>query len=364
MKLIGLIVLILSASAWGHVPLKTFERVDHFAFGSCNRHYNKQKLWGEILSTKPQLWIWGGDNVYPPNSATPYALREAYAYQSKHPGYRELVKRIPMMGTWDDHDYGINDGDASYKYKRESQDYLLTFLGVAENDPRRLREGVYHSEILGPKDQQVKFIMLDNRYHRRHGNMLGEEQWRWLDDELAFSDAKVHFIVSGLAVLAPRIYVSEEWRDDMVSYNRLIEIFKKHQDKGIVLLSGDKHFAHFFERDGFIEFMSSGLTHTVRVPLRPIVRQYYKNPFIGLHWGEVHLYWNEKPMRLKMSLRAQNGRIPQVRHYHLLNGQWSLVDQFNEGVMPMQILPRTPAISPVEEIEEVKVESENFDPTF
>lgn len=364
MKYLSLIFLILSVSAFGHVPLKTFERIDHFAFGSCNRHFNKQKLWGEILSTKPQLWIWGGDNIYPPSGATPYALREAYSAQAKHPGYRELVKNIPILGTWDDHDYGLNDGGAEYKYKTESQDIFLNFFGVPENDPRRLREGIYHSEIIGPKDQQVKFITLDNRYHRRHGDMLGNEQWRWLDDELAFSDAKVHFIVSGIAVLAPRIHFTEEWRDDMLSYNRFIEILKKHQDKGIVLLSGDKHFAHFFERDGFIEFMSSGLTHTVRVPLRKLVRQYYQNPFIGLHWGEVHLYWHEKPMRLKMSLRASQGRIPQVRQYHLLQGRWVLVDQFNEELYPAQPIVRTPAISSVEEIEESGFKREDINPTY
>jgi hypothetical protein len=31
--------------------------------------------------------------------------------------YQSLRARVPVVGVWDDHDYGINDGDATYKWK-------------------------------------------------------------------------------------------------------------------------------------------------------------------------------------------------------------------------------------------------------
>ncbi|MFP5457779.1 MAG: alkaline phosphatase D family protein [Bacteriovoracia bacterium] len=330
MRFIWLISLFASLHARALVPLKNFERVDRFAFGSCNRHYKPQPLWSEILATDPQLWIWAGDNVYPPSEATPAGLRIPYEDQLKNPGFHKLRERVPMLGTWDDHDYGQNDGGANYRHKQISQERFLDFLGVSANDVRRVREGVYHSEVLGPKDQQVKFILLDNRYHKRPGDILGEEQWRWLDDELTFSQAKIHFIVSGLSVLSRSVPLSEEWRDDAASFERLMELLEKHRQKGIVILTGDKHFGHFFEHRGFVEFMSSGLTHTVRKPLRASVRRLYSRPFIGLHWGQVDILWGE-PLRLRMTLKGRQGRVPQIREYTMRGGAWVLEKSFNEA---------------------------------
>ena len=34
------------------------------AFGSCNKHNVNNVLWDDILAARPQIWIWGGDNVY------------------------------------------------------------------------------------------------------------------------------------------------------------------------------------------------------------------------------------------------------------------------------------------------------------
>jgi hypothetical protein len=34
------------------------------AFGSCNRQNTENILWKEIIKNKPNLWIWGGDNIY------------------------------------------------------------------------------------------------------------------------------------------------------------------------------------------------------------------------------------------------------------------------------------------------------------
>lgn len=49
------------------------------------------------------------------------------------------------VGTWDDHDYGVNDGDSSYVDKRESQRLLLDFLDEHRDSPRHHRDGVYNA---------------------------------------------------------------------------------------------------------------------------------------------------------------------------------------------------------------------------
>jgi alkaline phosphatase D len=34
------------------------------AFGSCNRENLPNPLWPVILEQDPDIWIWGGDNIY------------------------------------------------------------------------------------------------------------------------------------------------------------------------------------------------------------------------------------------------------------------------------------------------------------
>lgn len=309
-----IVLFLFSLNAWS-VDLNLSERIDRFAFGSCNKQDKVQPLWGEILSSKPQLWIWGGDIVYPPNNATPAELKAAYDKQQKNLGYQALKAKVPVIGVWDDHDYGLNNGGANYQYKNEARQIFLDFIGAPANDPRRSRPGIYHSYTVGPVDQQVKILLIDNRTFKIDGNILGEAQWTWLERELEKSKAQVHFLVFGLSVLAPRLVRTEDWRDDMTSYNRMMELLRKHQPKGIIILSGDKHFSHFFHKEGLLEFMSSGLTHTVRLPLRPVVNRYYSNPHIGLNFGVVDIHWDETPLKVTLSMRGQHGRIPQRQTY-------------------------------------------------
>ena len=34
------------------------------AFGSCNNQNLPNDLWREIIKNDPDVWIWGGDNIY------------------------------------------------------------------------------------------------------------------------------------------------------------------------------------------------------------------------------------------------------------------------------------------------------------
>jgi hypothetical protein len=44
-------------------------------------------------------------------------IREMYDEQRRDPGYRRLMQTSKILGTWDDHDYGMNDGDRRYPYR-------------------------------------------------------------------------------------------------------------------------------------------------------------------------------------------------------------------------------------------------------
>lgn len=85
--------------------------------------------------------------TFPPPSihqdATPEIIRGWYNRQWEgQSGYREFVegknedgKRPFVFGTIDDHDYGANNGDATYRFRRESNLEFMKFLyaGVSED---------------------------------------------------------------------------------------------------------------------------------------------------------------------------------------------------------------------------------------
>ena len=115
---------------------------------------------------------------------------------------------------WDDHDYGQSDGGKNFKVKAEAQQLFLDFVGVPKDAEVRKTEGIYQSYTIGKGDKTVKFILLDTRYFRddleknpsrnpryfpnETGDMLGENQWKWLENELENSTATFNIICSGI----------------------------------------------------------------------------------------------------------------------------------------------------------------------
>jgi alkaline phosphatase D len=97
------------------------EPLSTIAFGSCDHQYNPNKLWEEINAENPQLFIWGGDIIYG-DTYNMDTLKYKYDLQKSHPGYQKLLANSMITGTYDDHDYGVNDGGKNYPHKKESRE--------------------------------------------------------------------------------------------------------------------------------------------------------------------------------------------------------------------------------------------------
>jgi len=254
----ALLILLASGMAWADdAPL---ERI---AFGSCNNQDLPQPLWKTIAAFNPQLWIWLGDNIYG-DSEDMSVLAAKWDKQKSNPEYRMLT--CPVTGTWDDHDFGVNDGGKDYPMKAASQRLFLKFLDVPPDDPRWNQEGVYSAQTYGPPGQQVSVILLDVRTFRdkpgTDGDILGEAQWSWLEKTLAESRAQLLLIASGSQIL-PKEHRFEKWADYPKSRARLLSLL----EKPTVLLTGDRHHAEISLLDSpnqVCEVTSSSLTHSIR----------------------------------------------------------------------------------------------------
>ena len=222
------------------------------AFGSCNKHHKDQKIWASILQNKPDLWIWLGDIIYA-DTEDMEKMAKMYELQKAHPEYQALVKSVPVIGIWDDHDYGVNDGDRNYPMRAESKENLIEFLNVPDNSELWKRKlGAYSAHTFGTGEEKVKIILLDARSFRDplkkdfgskqrykpnpEGDILGEEQWQWLETELENSDAQIHVIGCGIQII-PEEHGFEKWANFPKARKRFFELLKRTNVKRPILIS-------------------------------------------------------------------------------------------------------------------------------
>jgi hypothetical protein len=153
---------------------------------------------------------------------------------------------------------------------------------------------------------------------RYEGDVLGQEQWEWLEAQLAQSEASLHLIVSSIQVLSINPIV-EGWGHYPKAQARLLALMRKYQPRGLVLLSGDVHFAELLtttptateggegEEDKLekasepLEVTSSGMTHTCFATAMGMcqmaVQRYDRHRFTpesyygGKNYGTVEVDW-------------------------------------------------------------------------
>lgn len=254
------------------------------AFGSCNKQDLDQSYWKVISEKNPDAFIWGGDNIYADTSNID-SLRAMYMTQKNNIHYKNFLKSIKyqVFATWDDHDYGLNDGGKEWAYKVESQDAFFDFLGV--NDPkRRTQKGIYSTEVIKVGNNTIKLYILDTRYFRdsltpatnslkrynpaanNTGTILGAKQWSWLESELEQSQADFNVIMSSIQFLS-REHGFETWGNFPQEFDKLTNLLVKHKVNNTILLSGDRHISEFSKLEvagldyPLYDFTSSGLTH-------------------------------------------------------------------------------------------------------
>lgn len=306
------------------------------AFGSCARQTSQEQLWREVVEQNPDLWIWIGDNVYA-DTHNMDSLRRDYTIQKSHPDYQRLMKTAPIIGTWDDHDYGANDGGKFYTKKDQSKEELLRFLDVPASAGVRQHGGVYQSFNYGKGRRSIKVILLDTRYFRDtlerskekgkryainpKGDVLGDAQWAWLENELTHSDANLHIIASSIQFLA-NDHGYEKWGNFPKARQRMFDLLQKTKPANAFFISGDRHIAEFSKIKlpelsyPLYDFTSSGLTHT---------------------WEEA---WDEEN-------KLRVGKIIIKKNYGLISIEW----RKRKPIVTLQVLGKDNTLLAEEKIE-------------
>ncbi len=256
-------------------------------FGSCITEKREQPIWEAIKDENVDEFFFMGDNVYGDSDDGLLEKMEA-SYEKQKQMFPKWVFNKKLNAIWDDHDYGKNDGGAEYPLKEKAQELFLKFWNVDSKDPRHNRKGIYFNEekeILGHK---VNLIALDTRYHRsplgqedkpyspvedRTKTMLGEEQWQWLNDVIE-RESDLIIIVSSIQVMATD-HGFEKWHNFPYERLKLLELLEL-QKKPVVILSGDRHRAGFYEKGSLVEITSSSMNKPPTRTLTAIWDTFFK----------------------------------------------------------------------------------------
>lgn len=229
------------------------------ALGSCN-YINEEALdrpgkgygsnysiFESINSKNPDIMLWMGDNIYLREADwdTKTGIYHRYSHSRSLKELQPLLAKTQNYAIWDDHDYGPNDADRSFYNKHITQQAFKDFwanksygLDVNQN------EGTFSTFSWA----DAEFFLLDDRFFKSPNNrktgektILGKQQLEWLIDALSSSKATFKIIAIGGQILnsVAKFENYECYKDEK---NYLLEEIKSNNVKGVVFLSGDRHF--------------------------------------------------------------------------------------------------------------------------
>jgi alkaline phosphatase D len=310
-------------------PVDFQRKVATLAFGSCNNQEKDQNMWSAIVDNQPDVWLWLGDNVYCDTENMRF-LASQYARVKAEPDYQRLCEIASVIGIWDDHDYGQNDGGKDYAFKKESRDLFFNFLEVPIDNPAWVREGAYQSYSIGPQGQKIKFLLLDARYFRDelqanpnknpryfvnpNGDMLGDAQWNWLETELLNSDAQVHIIACGIQFINVE-QGFEKWGNFPQARQRLFDLLGRVKPSQTLLLSGDRHIAEVSQMlvpglpYPLYDCTSSGLTHAYS-GVNTEGNQYRQGQLINeRNFGLLKFNWDSPKPAVSFEVRGLENKL-------------------------------------------------------
>ncbi len=315
------------ARAAGEAPLT------RIAFGSCARQDKDQPIWDAVNRFAPELFIFLGDNIYA-DTEDMAVMRAKYAQLAAKPGFQALRAESRVVATWDDHDYGVNDGGAEYPRKHESKEIFLDFWNEPADSPRRRRDGLYTSYVFGPQGRRVQVILLDLRWWRTPllgynvlpkdrgpyipnpdpaAVFMGEAQWAWFENELR-QPAEIRIIGSSTQFLADNPGW-EAWAQFPYEFRRMFAVLDRTRANGVFFISGDTHYTELSRLEGqtpypLYDLTSSGLTEVwgYVAPNRNRLGQ----GFAQANFGTIEIDWSGADPQLRLATNDVVGK-PLIR---------------------------------------------------
>lgn len=340
--IVGLVLWALAGLATQTRAASVDNPITRIAFGSCAKESKPQPVWTAVNADRPDLFIFLGDNIYA-DTTEPEVLAKKYQTFAAQPGFKTLKSQTRLLATWDDHDYGQNDAGRENPIKHQSRQQMLDFWQEPQTSPRRTQAGgIYSAHYFGDADHRIQVLLLDLRWNRtplqtvdalayadrKKRDMgpysaitdskavyLGEAQWRWMEQELQ-KPAQIRILASSLQFLAD-FTGWEAWANFPAEQARFYQLIRKHAVNGLLIISGDTHWAELSRKTQDLPYplydlTSSGLTeewHAISPNKYRISKAFAK-----ANYGMITIDWQANPIALELEIKDSTGQ-PLISHH-------------------------------------------------
>ena len=226
----------------------------------------------------PHFMLWLGDNIYfrPKGVFLSEAdFASVSRMEARYRGVREkdmlqkLFAATHHYAIWDDHDYGPNDADKSFRFKTDALRLFKQYWPNPEMGSAEL-PGTWTSFT----HQDAEFFLLDDRTWRDHEiapasdlkTMFGQAQMTWLKKSLVGSKATFKLVCNGSQLLSDNDNGRHSgWHSYQTERDNFLAWLQSEKISGLIFLSGDRHNTQVFRlaREGapaIYEFSCSPLT--------------------------------------------------------------------------------------------------------
>jgi len=337
----------------GLIGLNTLSAKEHFgtikslhsdtllttiSFGSCADAYKPQPLWTEIEKSKPNVFLFLGDNVYADQMdgkhiplANNESFKSAYHALDNQPQFSTFRKHIPILATWDDHDYGLNDGGSNNPNISLAKNYFLNFFGGSNYPNSSKHAGVYSAHLFGHKGKRVQIILLDTRTFRSkltkaqpgntqgyqryrpsldaHQQMLGEKQWIWLEKQLK-KPAEIRIIASSIQLLAEN-HGYERWGNLPQQRTKFYQLLTSTQANGVIIISGDRHQGGIYHKVGktpypIYEITASSINKAIAHPTPEMDETQLGRLIREPNFGLIKINWQKQQLSIGVTTQGRS----------------------------------------------------------
>lgn len=206
-------------------------------------------IYKSIAHQHPDYMLWLGDNIYLRNGE--WESKEGVCYRYTHtrslPQIQPLLQNAHNISTWDDHDYGMNNGNSLSKSKDFALQGFQLFWANPQTHPND-ETGIYYNYTIA----DAEFFMTDDRYFRspdtdednENKHFLGTKQLNWLLDGLEKSQANFKLVAIGTQFLNPNLEPRKEgfWKSYQTEAKYILSEIKRRKINGVIFLTGDVHY--------------------------------------------------------------------------------------------------------------------------
>jgi phosphodiesterase/alkaline phosphatase D-like protein len=222
--------------------------------GSCAPS-DPNYVWQRVIDEGCEGFVFLGDTPYI-DSSDLAVVRDKHRQFLSQPEIARMIATMPCWGTWDDHDFGKNDGHGDFPGKHVCRTGFTEYRANAtfghdrQGQPQTDRFGEARGIYTSFRRGALEVFLLDPRWFSRtekswadpsQPTCLGKLQWEWFREQLLASRATFKAITTGMIWDDKQNSEKDDWHTYRHEREAIFDFIRNHKIGGCFLIGGDIH---------------------------------------------------------------------------------------------------------------------------